>query len=73
MKAVICEQFGLPESLVLKEVPSLTIDANQVLISVVTAAVNFPDALIIQNKYQFKPTLPFAPWRRNSWTRYGCR
>lgn len=61
MKAVICEQFGLPESLVLKEVPSPTIDANQVLISVVTAAVNFPDALIIQNKYQFKPTLPFAP------------
>ncbi|OYU55465.1 MAG: Zn-dependent oxidoreductase [Chitinophagaceae bacterium BSSC1] len=61
MKAVICEQFGLPETLVLKEVPSPTIDANQVLISVVTAAVNFPDALIIQNKYQFKPTLPFAP------------
>lgn len=61
MKAVICEQFGLPESLVLKEIPSPTIDANQVLISVTTAAVNFPDALIIQNKYQFKPELPFSP------------
>ncbi len=61
MKAVICEQFGLPESLVLKEIPSPDFGENQVLISVVTAAVNFPDALIIQNKYQFKPTLPFAP------------
>lgn len=61
MKAVICEQFGLPETLVLKEIPSPIIAANQVLISVVTAAVNFPDALIIQNKYQFKPNLPFAP------------
>lgn len=61
MKAVICEQFGLPETLVLKEIPSPIIAANQVLIMVVTAAVNFPDALIIQNKYQFKPTLPFSP------------
>lgn len=61
MKAVICEQFGLPENLVLKEIPSPTITENQVLISVYTSAVNFPDALIIQNKYQFKPSLPFAP------------
>jgi NADPH:quinone reductase-like Zn-dependent oxidoreductase/acyl dehydratase len=61
MKAVICEQFGLPETLALKEVPSPSIASTQVLINVITAAVNFPDALIIQNKYQFKPELPFAP------------
>ncbi len=61
MKAVICEQFGLPESLVFKEIPTPTITSKQVLIKVVTAAVNFPDALIIQNKYQFKPTIPFSP------------
>ncbi len=61
MKAVICEQFGLPEILAFKELPTPTIASTQVLIQVITAAVNFPDALIIQNKYQFKPTLPFAP------------
>lgn len=61
MKAVICEQFGLPETLVVKEVPNPSIDLNQVLIKVITAAVNFPDTLIIQDKYQFKPKLPFAP------------
>ncbi len=61
MKAVICEQFGLPETLVFKEVSSPIIASTQVLIRVITAAVNFPDALIIQNKYQFKPNLPFAP------------
>jgi NADPH:quinone reductase len=61
MKAVICEQFGLPETLVLKDIPSPTINEKQVLIKVITSAVNFPDSLIIQNKYQFKPTLPFAP------------
>ncbi|MEY2903311.1 MAG: hypothetical protein RLY89_2417 [Bacteroidota bacterium] len=61
MKAVICEQFGFPESLQLKEIPSPIITSKQVLIQVITSAVNFPDSLIIQNKYQFKPALPFAP------------
>ncbi len=61
MKAVICEQYGLPESLILKEIPPPMITSKQVLIKVITSAVNFPDSLIIQNKYQFKPTVPFAP------------
>lgn len=61
MKAVLCEQFGPPSSLVVKEVPSLQPGPGQVVVAVHAASVNFPDGLIIENKYQFKPTLPFSP------------
>ena len=61
MKALLCKAFGPPESLVLEEVPSLAAGAGEVVVSVKAASVNFPDVLIIQNKYQFKPPLPFSP------------
>ena len=61
MKAIQCLQFGLPDSLVLAEVSIPTIKPEEVLIQVKACGVNFPDVLIIQNKYQFKPTLPFSP------------
>lgn len=61
MKALLCKQFGPPESLVLEDVPSPQAGAGEVVISVKAASVNFPDVLIIQNKYQFKPPLPFSP------------
>jgi len=61
MKALVCKQFGPPESLVLEEVPSPKPGAGEVVISIKAASVNFPDVLIIQNKYQFKPPLPFSP------------
>jgi len=61
MKALLCKQFGPPESLVLEEVPSPRPAAGEVVISIKAASVNFPDVLIIQNKYQFKPPLPFSP------------
>ena len=61
MKALICEKFGPPENLVLKEVADLTPLAGQVRIATEACGVNFPDTLIIENKYQFKPDLPFAP------------
>jgi NADPH2:quinone reductase len=61
MKAVLCKQYGPPDSLVLEDVPSPKPDAGQVVISVKAAGVNFPDVLIIQNKYQFRPPLPFSP------------
>ena len=61
MKALICEKFGPPENLVLKEVEDLTPSAGQVRIATEACGVNFPDTLIIENKYQFKPDLPFAP------------
>jgi NADPH:quinone reductase len=61
MKAVLCRQHGLPDTLEVAELPSPTPGPAQVLISVKAAGVNFPDTLIIQNKYQFKPALPFSP------------
>ncbi len=61
MKAILCTHFGPPEELILSEVPSPAPSTGQVLITVKACGVNFPDTLIIQNKYQFKPPLPFSP------------
>ena len=61
MKAMLCEKFGPPKDLVLKEVADLIPLAGQVRIATEACGVNFPDTLIIENKYQFKPDLPFAP------------
>lgn len=61
MKALICSQFGLPEMLSLGQLPDPVLGSDQVLIQVIACGVNFPDLLMIQNKYQFKPDLPFAP------------
>ncbi|MBN3521210.1 NADPH:quinone oxidoreductase family protein [Algoriphagus lutimaris] len=61
MKAILCEQFGGPDLLKLREVPDPIVGENQVLIEVDACGVNFPDLLLIQNKYQFKPDLPFSP------------
>lgn len=61
MKAIICDQFGLPETLSYGELPDPKPAKNQLLIQVEACGVNFPDVLIIQNKYQFKPELPFSP------------
>src|SRR5215472_5440428 len=61
MKAVLCKALGAPESLVVEEVESPVPGPGQVVISVRAAGVNFPDTLIIQGKYQFKPPLPFSP------------
>ena len=61
MKAVLCKQFGPPDSLVVEEIASPRAGPGEVVVSMKAASVNFPDVLIIQNKYQFKPPLPFSP------------
>jgi NADPH:quinone reductase len=61
MKAVFCKSYGPPESLVVEDVPSPTPGRGEVVVSMRAASVNFPDVLIIQDKYQFKPPLPFSP------------
>jgi len=61
MKAILCSAYGLPETLLLEEIPIPTPNEREVLIDVYNCGANFPDALIIQNKYQFKPQLPFSP------------
>jgi NADPH2:quinone reductase len=61
MRAVLCKEFGPPESLVLEEIDDPRPAPGQVVIDVRACAVNFPDVLIIQDLYQFKPPLPFSP------------
>ena len=61
MKALICEAFGPIDTLVVKDVSSPVPGSRQVLIEVRAAAVNFPDALMVQGLYQVKPPLPFTP------------
>ncbi len=61
MRALLCREWGPPEALSVVELPEPLPGEQQALLEVHAAAVNFPDALIIQNKYQFKPQLPFAP------------
>ncbi|MBC3917393.1 NADPH:quinone oxidoreductase family protein [Undibacterium sp. CY18W] len=61
MKAVVCKDWGLPDTLVIEDLADVVPGQGQVAIDVKAAGVNFPDVLIIQNKYQFKPELPFTP------------
>jgi len=61
MKAVLCKEWGLPETLVVEDVPSPVAGPGEVLVEVHAAGVNFPDTLIIQKKYQYQPDLPFSP------------
>ncbi len=61
MKAIVCKAWGLPDSLVVEDLPEPRPGAGQVVLEVKAAGVNFPDVLIIQGKYQFKPELPFTP------------
>lgn len=61
MKAVLCKKIGPPDTLVVEQVPSPKPGPNQVVVSVKAAGVNFPDVLIVQGKYQFKPEPPFSP------------
>lgn len=61
MKAVLCRHFGPPESLVVDEIPWPVVAPGKVVIEVKACGVNFPDTLIIEGKYQFKPDFPFSP------------
>jgi NADPH2:quinone reductase len=61
MRALRCNAFGAPESLVVEDIASPVPGQGEVLVDVKAAGVNFPDSLIIQNKYQIKPPLPFTP------------
>src|ERR1700758_2709780 len=61
MKALVCKTWGLPETLALEDKTDPVAGPGQAVVRVHAAGVNFPDALIIQNKYQFTPALPFIP------------
>lgn len=61
MRAVLSKAPGGPETLVVEEVPDPTPMKGQVVIEVKAVGVNFPDTLIIEDKYQFRPERPFSP------------
>lgn len=61
MKALLCKAFGPADTLVLEEVATPVLKKTDVLLEVHAAGVNFPDTLIIEGKYQFKPPFPFSP------------
>ncbi len=61
MKALLCKELGLPDRLVVEDVADLVPGDHEVIVRAHAAGVNFPDGLIIQGKYQFKPALPFSP------------
>jgi NADPH2:quinone reductase len=61
MKAMLSKRAGGPETLELDELPDPTAAAGEVLIAVRACGVNYPDVLIIEDRYQFKPPRPFAP------------
>ena len=61
MKALLSHEPGGPETLELAELPDPQPGPGQLLVRVKACAINYPDVLIIEDKYQFKPPRPFAP------------
>jgi NADPH:quinone reductase len=61
MKALLSKSVGGPETLALEDVPSPEVKPGAAVIQVKAVGVNYPDVLIIEDKYQFKPPRPFAP------------
>ncbi|WP_426256952.1 NADPH:quinone oxidoreductase family protein [Sphingomonas sp. DC2300-3] len=61
MRALLSTAPGGPETLELTESPDPVPAKGQVLVAVKACAINYPDVLIIEDKYQFKPQRPFAP------------
>jgi len=61
MRAVLCKEWGVPDKLVVEDVPSPSIKEGSVRISVHAAGINFADLLLISGQYQEKPAFPFTP------------
>lgn len=61
MRALLCEHHGPAEALVIRDIPEPQPGPGEIVIAVKAAALNFFDTLIIENRYQTKPALPFSP------------
>lgn len=61
MKALLSHQAGGPDSLRLEEIADPVPASDEILIRVIACGVNFPDVLMVADKYQFRPPRPFAP------------
>jgi len=60
MRAARCEEYGGPENVVIRDIPSPEVTPGHVLVDVAAAAVNYPDLLFIANRYQVPAPLPFT-------------
>ena len=61
MRALVCKEYGPPDSLVIEECDDPVPEAGQILVDVAAAGINFPDVLAIAGKYQVKTPTPFVP------------
>ena len=61
MKALLCTHYGTPDDLTLADIPDPVPGEGEAVVRIEAAALNFFDTLIIANKYQTKPPLPFSP------------
>jgi NADPH:quinone reductase-like Zn-dependent oxidoreductase len=61
MKGLLSKAPGGPETLVMDDLPDPVAGPGQVVVAVKACSINFPDVLIIEDKYQMKPPRPFAP------------
>lgn len=61
MRALVCSELGPPSKLSVRDIDDPEPGAGEVVVDVEAAGLNFPDTLIIEGKYQFKPDLPFTP------------
>ena len=66
MRGLMLHELGEPENLRLGEIPAPNQGPGEVLVDIHAAAVNFPDLLTIQGKYQFRPALPFVPGKEGA-------
>jgi NADPH2:quinone reductase len=71
MRALVCKEYGPPESLVIEEVDDPVAGAGQVLVDIAAAGINFPDVLSIAGQYQVKTPTPFIPGNEAAGTVLG--
>jgi NADPH:quinone reductase len=61
MRAAVCAAYGPPENVTVEEVPDPVAADGQVVVDIAAAAVNFPDVLIVADRYQWHADVPFVP------------
>lgn len=66
MRAIVARELGPPENLIIEEMEPLTAGPGQVVVENYAAAVNFPDLLVMEGKYQVRPPLPFSPGKEGA-------
>ena len=66
MRAIVARRIGAPEDLVIEDVPPPSPGPGEVAVDIKAAAVNFPDLLVVEGKYQTIPDLPFSPGKEGA-------